>query len=84
MQTSHHGYRGIAPLNTGICMCVFKCSCANRPLNSQIQATARKISLLAKELSTFLKIYTVKQKGKYWAFVIKKVSTHMHLSNLAL
>ena len=50
----------------------------------QIEATARKMMFPAKELSTFLKFYSMKRKGKSWAFVIKKVlRTHMHFANLA-
>lgn len=54
-------------------------SCAERILDTQIKANARKTRLPAKELSTFLKLYTMKTKGRSQAFVIKKVlRIHVH------
>ena len=65
-------------------MYVLKGSSADRLLYTHIQATARIMRLSAKELSRFLKFHTMKTKGKFWAFVIKKVlRIHMHFGNLA-
>lgn len=60
-------------------VCGFKYVIPPWKRETQIQDTARKTRPPAKELSTFLKLYTVKTKGRFWAFVIRVLIIHMHL-----